>query len=353
MVTTAINPATGVQVRTYQEELRAAWDEYVNHHPGASLFHLIAWKRAIERAFGYQARYLVAEDQGAIRGILPLFLTKNVLQGRTLISTPFAVYGGICAGDDASQQALCEAARQMAAAEKVQYLELRERWSSFDSSFHVKNLYVTFDQDLPRDPEQLLRGLPRDTRYMIRKGEKAGLTAVVDNAQLDVFYEIYAASVHHLGTPVFGKEFFRILLEEFGEQCEISVVWHGKQAVAAVLSFVFRDWILPYYGGSLPEGRRVAANNFMYWEVMKRAMARGLGHFDFGRSKLGTGAFAFKTQWNMRQHPLPYMYHLVRRKSMPNFSPANPRFQLLASAWRRLPFPLTKMAGPALVRLFP
>jgi FemAB-related protein (PEP-CTERM system-associated) len=353
MVTTTINPATGVQVRTFEEDLRAAWDGYVDRHPGASLFHLTAWQRVIQRAFAFEARYLLAEDQSGIRGVLPLFLVQNLIQGRTLISTPFAVYGGICAGDDAAQQALCDAARQIAAAEKVQYLELRERWASFDSSFRVKDLYVAFEQDLPSDPEQLLRGFPRDTRYMIRKAEKAGLAAVVDNSQLDVFYEIYAASVHHLGTPVFAKRFFRILLEEFGDLCEITVVWHGKQAVAAVLSFLFRDWILPYYGGSLPEGRRVAANNFMYWEVMKQAVARGFRHFDFGRSKMATGAYAFKTQWNMRQRPLPYMYHLERRKSMPNFSPANPRFQLLTSAWKRLPFSLTKVVGPALVRLFP
>lgn len=353
MVTTVANPAAGVQARLCPKSLPAAWEEYVSHHPGASLFHLAAWKRAIERAFGFEARYLVAEDQGTIRGVLPMFLVQNMIQGRTLISTPFAVYGGICASDDAAQGALCDSARQMAAAEKVQYLELRERWSSFDSSFHVKDLYVTFDQDLPSDPEQLLRAFPRDTRYMIRKAQKAGLAAVVDNGQFEIFYEIYAASVHHLGTPVFSRRFFRVLLEEFGQQCEITVVWQGKQAVAAVLSFLFRDWILPYYGGSLPEGRRIAANNFMYWEVMRQAIARGFRHFDFGRSKMGTGAYAFKTQWNMRQRSLPYMYHLVRRKSLPNFSPANPRFQLLTSAWKRLPFPLTKLAGPALVRLFP
>jgi len=152
---------------------------------------------------------------------------------------------------------------------------------------------------------------------------------------------------------VFSKRFFRILLDQFGQQCELTVVRHHSRALAGVLSLRFRDGIFPYYGGSLREGRDLAANNFMYWEVMKRAVESGLGYFDFGRSKLGTGAYAFKTQWNMRQRPLPYQFFLVRRQAMPNYSPANSRFKLATDSWKRMPFPLTKVLGPALVRLFP
>ena len=342
-----------VAVHAYSDSTAAAWDDFVYRQPSGTLFHLTAWKRAIERAFGFEARYLVAEDDGGIRGVLPLFLVSNAIQGRTLISTPFAVYGGVCASDDSAAAALREAACALAVEEKVQYLEMRDRVAGSAGSFHTKELYVTFDQELPQSAEALMKGFPRDTRYMIRKGQKEGLRSTVDNTQIERFHDIYAESVRNLGTPVFSLRFFRILLEEFGEAAELTTVWKGEQALAGVLSFRFRDWILPYYGGSLPAGRRYAANNFMYWEVMTRAIGNGLRYFDFGRSKLGTGAYAFKTQWNMREHPLPYQFFLVRRKEMPNFSPANPRFHAAISLWKRLPLPLTKMLGPSLVRLFP
>lgn len=348
-----ISPIGNTQIWPYSQEWERAWDDYVYQHPQASPFHLIAWKRAIQRAFGFEPRYLVAEQGGSICGVLPLFRVRNPLMGSVLLSTPFAVYGGVCASDEASANALRRAACEMAQEEDVQYLELRERSSSGNPDCHIKQLYVAFDQELPRGPEQLLQGFPRDTRYMIRKAQKNGLAAVTDNAQLDSFYEIYAHSVHNLGTPVFGKHFFQIIVEEFQQQSEITVVWQKSWAVAAVLSFCFRDWILPYYGGSLLEARSLAANNFMYWEVMKRGVERGLRYFDFGRSKVGTGAYAFKTQWNMREHALPYEFYLVRRKTMPNYSPANPRFQLAVSLWKAIPFSLTKRVGPLLVRLFP
>lgn len=342
-----------MNIRPYSEELNAAWDAYVFGHPDGTLFHLMAWKRAIKREFGFEARYLLAEDNGHIQGVLPLFLLSNWIQGSTLISTPFAVYGGICTSDANTALGLRQAACRMAVDEGVDYLELREPRRPFGDGFLTKGLYVTFEQQLCRDPEQLMRGLPKDTRYMIRKAQKSGLRAVTDNAQLDSFHETYAQSVRNLGTPVFSKRFFKILLEEFGEAAEITVVWHGSKPLAGVLSFRFRDAILPYYGGSLPEGRQFAANNFMYWQVLRRACEAGFRTFDFGRSKLGTGSYFFKTQWNMRERPLPYQYYLVRRRSMPNFSPVNPRFKLATDVWKRVPLSLTKALGPALIRLFP
>jgi FemAB-related protein (PEP-CTERM system-associated) len=342
-----------MNIRPYSDDLRTEWDDFVVAQPEGTLFHLTAWKRSIERAFGFEARYLLAQKNGRICGILPLFRSSNWVQGQTLISTPFAVYGGICFNDPAASIALRTAAVQMATEDGVDYLELREAHRPFSDSFLTKELYVTFEQPLTKDPEQLMRGFPKDTRYMIRKAQKSGLRTVTDNAQLDSFYNIYAHSVRNLGTPVFSGRFFRILLEEFGSTAGVTVIWRDSKALAAVLSFRFRGTILPYYGGSLPEGRQFAVNNFMYWEVMRSACERGLSTFDFGRSKLGTGSYFFKTQWNMHSRPLPYQFYLVRRKNLPNFSPANPKFKLATSLWRRIPLPLTKTLGPSLVRLFP
>jgi len=346
-------PLTRLNIRHYQDEQKTAWDNYVFQHPEGTLFHCTAWKRAIERAFGFKAVYLFAEEDGKIRGILPMFLSSNWLQGRTLISTPFAVYGGICASDETTTTALREAACRIANDEGVDYLELRETHRQFGDGFLTKELYVTFEQQLGNDAEELLRRLPKDTRYMIRKGQKSGLQSVTDKTQLDSFYEIYARSVWNLGTPVFSKRFFKILLEEFADAASVTVIFHESRPMAGVFSFFFRDAILPYYGGSLPESRPLAANNFMYWELLKTSSERGLKKFDFGRSKLGTGSYFFKTQWNMSERSLSYQFYLVKRKSLPNFSPVNPRFKLATDLWKRLPFPVTKALGPPLVRLFP
>jgi FemAB-related protein (PEP-CTERM system-associated) len=342
-----------MKVIQYKNEMQARWDSFVMTQDQGSLFHTTAWLRVIQRAFGYKAYYLAAEHEGQITGVLPLFLAANPLTGKTLISTPFAVYGGVCAINEETRLLLMDAATALAKKVHVEYLELRTPQLRTDAGFQNKDLYVTFDCAIDPDPERLLKGLPKDTRYMIRKAQKAGLRVTKGNHQVNEFYEIYAQSVRNLGTPVFSKRFFKILLQEFGEAAEIMMVWKDQTAVAGVMSFRHRDWILPYYGGATLEARQYAANNFMYWELLEDARQRGIKFFDFGRSKLGTGAHAFKSQWNMRERPLPYQFHLVKRRDMPNFSPANPRFQRAIELWKHMPFPLTKLFGPMLVRLFP
>ncbi len=342
-----------MQIRPYNESFRSAWDQYVAQHAEGTLFHTTGWMRAIERAFGYEPRYLLAEEGRQICGVLPLFVVSNCIQGRTLISTPFAVYGGICASDETTRQALAQAACQMAREAAVEYLELREQYQSFGDGFLTKDLYVTFDQELPQDSDRLLVRLAPATRNKIRKAQKQGLRAVTDNAQLDLFYEVFADSVRRLGTPVFPRRFFHLLREELGDALQLTVVWHGQRAIAGVLCFRFGGRLLSMYSASLEEGRNLAANNFVYWEILKQACQRGVRYFDFGRSKVGTGAYLFKVQWNMQERPLPYQYFLVRRKTMPNFSPTNSRFKPAIELWKHIPLPLTKVLGPALVRLFP
>jgi hypothetical protein len=51
--------------------------------------------------------------------------------------------------------------------------------------------------------------------------------------------------------------------------------------------------------------------------------------------------------------PLPYEIVLVRRKELPNFSPANPKFEMMTKVWQRLPLPLARALSPFISPLFP
>src|SRR6266436_4096044 len=346
-------PATPLQVKPFELGAENRWDRFVLEHPRASFFHLIGWKRIIEKTFGHKARYFYCERDGKITGIAPIFECSNWLIGRCFISIPLAAYGGIVAVDTESEQAMLEHSKRMAESASAEYLELRHRDGELLDGFHANQLYVTFNAPLFPDSATNLKRLPKDTRYMIRKAEKGGLRVQRGVGQLDVFYELFARSMHRLGTPVFPRALFRNIVDEFPDHTELMLVYNGADAVTGVLSFFFRDTILPYYAGATPEATRLAANNFMYWELIKRAGEQGFRNFDFGRSKKGTGAFAFKSQWNMNIEPLDYQVLLVKRDTVPNFSPVNPKFEMAIRIWQKLPLSVTKFLGPSLVRLFP
>jgi FemAB-related protein (PEP-CTERM system-associated) len=337
-------PGALPQIKPFETGAEGRWNSFVQGHPGASFFHLIGWKRIIEKTFGHKAHYFYCERDGHITGVAPIFECANWLIGRSFISIPLAAYGGIVASDTESEQALLGHTKRMVQSASAEYLELRVRKGEHLEGFHANQLYVTFTGPLVPDSAANLKRLPKDTRYMIRKAEKAGLR---------VQRELFAQSMHRLGTPVFPRALFRNIVDEFPDQTQLMLVYKEQAAVTGVLSFFFRDTVLPYYAGATSEGARLAANNFMYWELMRWAGERGYHTFDFGRSKKGTGAFAFKSQWNMNAEELDYQVFLVKRKTVPNFSPLNPKFEMAIRFWQNLPFPLTKLLGPSAVRLFP
>jgi FemAB-related protein (PEP-CTERM system-associated) len=316
--------------------------------PEATFFHLTGWKNVIEQVLGHPTYYLYAESGHGIEGVLPLAHMRSVLFGNALVSTPFCVHGGVAARTEEARRALEDEAERLALSLGVDYLEMRNR-AIHRQDWPVKDLYVTFRKAIHPDPDENLSAIPRKQRAMVRKGIAAGLESVLDDG-VERFFDCYAASTRNLGTPVLSKRYFQALKEEFSDRCEVMTVTHEGRAVASVLSFYFRDEVLPYYGGGPAEARDLKANDFMYWELMRRSAERGIRVFDYGRSKIGSGSYSFKKNWGFEPEPLPYQYRLVKAASVPNVSPTNPKYKLLIEAWRRLPLPLAKRLGPMLAR---
>jgi FemAB-related protein (PEP-CTERM system-associated) len=335
-------------VRPFAEADRFAWNRLILGHPEGTFFHLAEWRDVLLRAFNHRTHYLVAEQDGVIRGVLPLAELKSFLFGHSLVSTPFCVYGGIIALDERAQAALEQAACDLARQLGVDHLEMRNRRRQHPT-WPCKDLYVTFRKEINEDAEQNMLAIPRKQRAMVRKGIKTELHFEIDD-RVDRHYEMYSESLRNLGTPVFSKRYLDILKDVFGDACDIVTVLKGDRPVASVLNFYFRDEVLPYYGGGTQEARAVAGNDFMYWQVMERAREKGCRVFDFGRSKRGTGAFDFKTYWGFEPEPLYYEYYLVKRREMPNLSPTNPRFGKAIELWRRMPLWFTQLVGPPLAK---
>jgi len=284
-------------VKQAQAGEQQQWDDYVNQHPEATFFHLYGWKQAIEKAFKHKCYYLYVSDGDEIAGVLPLGHIKSLLFGNTLISTPFAVYGGILADNDEVKLLLREKACELAEKLKVDHLELRNTHRE-NPDWPVKELYVYFKKELSDNNEENMKAIPRKQRAMVRKGIKAELEYHVDK-DVETFFQAYSESVRNLGTPVFPRKLFKSLVDVFADQVDVLTVTKNDSVVASVLSFYFRDEVLPYYGGGTSAARALKGNDFMYWALMQHAVAKGIKWFDYGRSKEGTGSYSFKKNWGL------------------------------------------------------
>ena len=340
-------------IRELTADDHGPWDRFVTEHPCGSPFHLIAWKKSIEKTFGYRAIYLIAERQDQVCGVLPLFLVSNLLTGKRLISSPFAVYGGVLADSDENRMSLVERAKQLGSQFQVKDIELRNAWESQCTGLPRLSRYVTFAQEIGPDEEAVLNSIPRKTRAAVRKSLKEDLSSRQELNDIAAFEDLYSRNLRRLGTPCFPKSHFATLLENFKGMSDIREITLNGKVVAAVLSFYFRDQVLPYYGASDPAYNAAQPNNFMYFDLMRWGGQNGYRTFDFGRSKRVKGSYDFKSHWGMVERELPYEVHLVKSKELPNYSPANPAFRLPILCWQRLPLGLTKVLGPKLIRHVP
>ena len=349
--------STGVEglpliVRTLAAEDVSRWDAFVRACPQATFFHLAAWQEIIERVFKHRCFFLYAERAGEIVAVLPLAEVKSRLFGHALTSLPFCVYGGVAANEDVEADALAALeAEADALARKldVQHLEYRNL-SQRHSDWPHQELYVTFRKAILPEVEDNMLAIPRKQRAMVRKGIKNGLISGID-PDVERFFAVYADNVLRHGTPALPKRFFQCLKDTFGDDCEVLTVTDADgKVLSSVLSFYFRDEVLPYYAGDDLAARDLAANDFKYWELMRRACERGYKVFDYGRSKVGTGPYSFKKNWGFVPQPLSYEYRLYKRDNVPQNNPMNPKYRVFIALWKRLPVAVANAIGPHIVR---
>jgi len=327
----------------------ARWEAFIMRCPEATFFHRVGWREIVEGVFHHRCHYLYAERAGEIVGVLPLAEVKSVLFGHAVRSLPFCVYGGAAVTDQAATPLLHAAARLVARRLGASHLELRNRVAK-TLDWPRQELYVTFRKALLPDVEANMAAVPRKQRAMVRKGIKNRLATELDTST-DRFFALYADNVRRHGTPGLPQRYFDALAQVFGRDCEIlTVVDPSGMPISSVLSFYFRDEVLPYYAGDHVRARELAANDFKYWELMRLACARGSRVFDFGRSKRGTGSFDFKKNWGFEATPLHYEFCMFKGSAIPQNNPLNPKFRVLVALWKRLPIGLANAIGPHIVR---
>ncbi|MDB5701250.1 MAG: FemAB family system-associated protein [Sphingomonadales bacterium] len=323
----------------------AAIDAYLADHPDATPFHRRQWIDAVAVGCAQKRHYLIAGDP--ILGLVPLNELHSPLFGRALVSSGFAVGGGILADDFGTAEALADAVWKLAASLSCPTVELRGGILPGDWPRDVTT-YLGFTRDLAADDQAELLAVPRKQRAEVRKALSNDLT--VDIGDREAHYAVYAESVRNLGTPVFPRKLFASVLDAFGDDADILTVRQAGVPLASVLSLYHRGVVMPYWGGGTAAARPARANDMMYFALMRHARERGCTRFDFGRSKAGTGAAAFKRNWGFEGVPLAYAKRTVDGQVSREINPLDPRYSLQVKLWSKLPLIVASRVGPMISR---
>ena len=327
-------------------------DSFVAGRSDGEFFHRPNWSRAVERGCRQKSHYLVAEDSGgAIAGCLPLTEIRSLLFGHALVSAGFGTGGGILASDEAAVAALAEAAWALAQSLGCGSVELRggalpEGWQ------RREGVYASFSTALPADPEAILAGLTKRQRYEVKKALGRGLeiSAGNDPRHVQGFYSVYRECVRNLGTPVFPAALFEAMADEFGDDCDVVIVWKDGRPVSANFNLYHEGTGQCHWGGGTAEAKGCRANDVLMYAQMRHLAERGCTRADFGRSKLGTGPYERKQCWHLDERPLVYAVRTAEGAEPRDVNPLSPKYRLKVALWQKLPLPVANFVGPYLAR---
>jgi FemAB-related protein (PEP-CTERM system-associated) len=315
-------------------------------HPG--------WRSVFQDGFGHDVYALEAVASGRTCGFLPLAYVKSLLFGRFLVSLPYLNSNGLVADSPDVQALLIDRAVELADRLNVRYLELRHETPVEHPALSGRlTSKVHMRMPLPDTTDKLWKEFDTKVRNQVRKGEKSDLTVTWGGAELlDPFYAVLSHNMRDLGTPVYGRRLFQSILATFPDRAEICLVRTGPKPIATAL-LLHGDGVTEVPTAShLREFNPTNCNMFMYRHLLDRAVERKQAVFDFGRSTTDGPTFKFKKQWGAEPHPATWQYY-VRKGSVGEMRPDNPKYKRAIRMWQRLPVRLTQYLGPAIVRGIP
>jgi len=388
-----------IDISPMRESDRSHWEGFANGHKNGCPYQIAAWRDAVVRSYSHDMDYFIArrlladpdprathcnEASNASRdsigeetvvGILPLVHLRHWLFGNSLVSMPFCDGGGILATDRVVEQMLVEQALRFAETLHVPVVELRQ----YHPVTCLGELDITSDVlplgqlefrslpgwqvsttatnkfrmllDLPHSPDALMQSFKAKLRSQIRKPIKDLLTVKIGGLDLlDDFYEVFAANMRDLGSPVHSKELIFQVLTNFREKANLFVVYRHSIPMACSLTLGFKGVLSNPWASSLRRYSHLAPNMLLYWGMLEYACLQGYQTFDFGRSTVGEGTYRFKEQWGAKPAPL-FWYRFTRnRHSSSAVTRDKRRMSLARECWRRLPVPVTRVLGPKIRR---
>lgn len=343
---------TIVEIGDGSEE--AQWDRFVLDHPMATGYHLMAWRHITAQSFGHRNFYLMAKNgDGQVKGVLPLVFVASRLFGRFLISVPFVNYGGVLFESLEAQTSLLREAVVLAKELKASHIELRQK-EPLNLDWSIRQHKVSLRLKLPEQYELLWKGFPSKLRSQIRRAQKEGMSARTGGIELlGDFYSVFALNMRDLGTPVYTRKFFEIILETFPNEARILVVYLNEKPLAAGFLYVFRQVLEIPWASSNRKYNHLAPNMLLYSSTLEHACLKGCKEFDFGRSTQGSGTHRFKEQWGAKPTQLYWYYWKRTGSEVPVHSPTNGIYSLAATVWRRLPVAVANSLGPHIVKYLP
>lgn len=291
----------------------ARWNDFLWSHPRSSVFHTRPWLSALRRTYGYQPiAFTTSPPDEELRNAAVFCLVNSWLTGQRLVSLPFSDHCDVLVDAEPDLDSIRSALANEQQRLKLHYTELRptDPLATLAREYHCDASYCLHRLDLTPSLDTLFRNLHKDsTQRKIRRSEREHLTYQEGRSEflLEAFNHLWVPTRRRHQAPPQPTDWFRNLIECFGEALKIRAAFKDRQPVAAILTLQYKDTLIYKYGCSDAQFHNLGGVHLLLWKSIQEAKQSGLRLFDLGRSDWkNSGLVTFKDRWGASRSDLTY-----------------------------------------------
>jgi hypothetical protein len=301
------------QVYTFDPLSDPRWTRFLWSHPRSSVFHTGPWLTALRRTYGYQPiAFTTSPPEEELRNAAVFCLIDSWLTGRRFVSLPFSDHCGLLVDAELDLDSIRSALTEERQKRRLGYIEFRsiELPATLSPGPHPDVTYCLHRLDLTPGLDTLFRNLHKNSiQRKIRRSEREGLTYREGRSKflLEAFDRLWVLTRRRHLTPPPPANWFRNLIECFGEALKIRVAFKDERPVAAILTLQYKDALVYKYGCSDAHFHSLGGMHLLLWKSIQEAKQAGLRLFDLGRSDWkNIGLLTFKDRWGASRSDLTY-----------------------------------------------
>jgi hypothetical protein len=288
---------------------RGGWDDWLQSHPEATVFHSTAWTRVLSETYGYRPHFWAVHDERR-SGFLPVLEVDSPLTGRRGVCLPFTDECQPLVSDALTYRSMLREVLRYGEARRWRYLECRGGRKLLEG-VPASLCFYRHTLELCPDEGRLFGRCKDGVRGTIKKAERVGLKVELSQSQeaMRTFYSLHCRTRQRRGLPPQPFSFFsnicqHILSKNLGF---VAVARNGTAPISAAVFFHTRKQAVYKFAASDHAFRHWGGNSLVLWEAIKWYAGHGFGSLDFGRTSIiHEGLRSFKRAWATKEEQIEY-----------------------------------------------
>ncbi len=167
--------------------------------------------------------------------------------------------------------------------DNAENLEIFRRAGFRNAPVHLMHPELSWILDISKSEENLLKGMRKTTRNLIRRAEREKVKIELSQKieDIDRFYAIHDKTVSRHGFTPFSRKYLEKEMEAFLPDKQISLFFasHNNEILSSAIIIFYGNSVFYHHGASLAS--KIPGSYLLLWEAIKEAKRRACERFNF------------------------------------------------------------------------